>query len=257
MSNCIGVYFSGTGNTRYCVERFLDNYASGAKANSIEHADVLEAIANSQEIVFGFPIYYSHAPKIVRDFITQHGALFNGKKIFIITTKGLFNAYAVIYARRAFKKCGARFWGSLQINMPDNIRDLKIMQLVFNYEKDPKIIAKAEKKIDKAALKFKSGKKVKSGTNILNYIIGFFFKILFFYPKTNKYKTAPKVHSERCNGCGLCAEICPKKNITMVQEKAAGGSNCTLCYRCFGRCPQQALTVLGKKVYGQYYLNCD
>lgn len=32
----IGIYFSGTGNTRYCIEKFLEEYSTGSQAYSIE-----------------------------------------------------------------------------------------------------------------------------------------------------------------------------------------------------------------------------
>ncbi len=37
----VGIYFSGTGNTRFCVERFLACYEGSAKAFSMEggHCD--------------------------------------------------------------------------------------------------------------------------------------------------------------------------------------------------------------------------
>ena len=36
---------------------------------SIESPNAIEAIRKSQNIVFGYPIYYSNIPKIVRDYI--------------------------------------------------------------------------------------------------------------------------------------------------------------------------------------------
>lgn len=67
----LGIYFSGTGNTKYCLERFL-NYYDGSQPVSIESPNAIEAIRKSQNIVFGYPIYYSNIPKIVRDYIYQN-----------------------------------------------------------------------------------------------------------------------------------------------------------------------------------------
>jgi len=64
----LGIYFRGTGNTKYCLERFLDYY-DGSKPISIESPDVIEAIRKSQNIVLGFPVHYSNIPKIARDFM--------------------------------------------------------------------------------------------------------------------------------------------------------------------------------------------
>ncbi|MCL2086282.1 MAG: EFR1 family ferrodoxin [Oscillospiraceae bacterium] len=248
----LGIYFSGTGNTRHAVERFVSEVDSTAKSLSIEDGGILDELEKNEMFVFGFPVYYSNIPKIAKDFIIENKASFKGKKVFIIATKGLFNAFGVGYARRIFADCGAEFIGSSQFNMPDNIRDLKIMEVAFDYSKDGKILEKTDKKIAKAADKFKASKRQKSGLNPLNYIIGFFLKILWFYPNTDSYITAPKVDTEKCNSCGLCVKLCPMKNLTIADEKAVSGDKCTVCYRCFGNCPTQALTVLGDKVYGQY-----
>ena len=38
----IGVYFSGTGNTRYCLEKFLSEYQGEEKSFSIEDPNVIK-----------------------------------------------------------------------------------------------------------------------------------------------------------------------------------------------------------------------
>jgi len=247
----VGIYFSGTDNTRLCVERFVSAIDNSANSYSIENKESVTALLQHETVVFGFPVYYSNLPKIAKDFIAENRQDFKGKKVYIITTKGLFNAFGVGYARRMFADCGAEYIGSSQFNMPDNIRDMLIMEMAFskNYRK---IIDKADRKILKAAAKFKAGKPTKSGFNPLNYMLGFFLKILWFYPKTDEYITAPKVNAEKCNGCGKCAELCPMNNIKIVGGKAVSSAKCTICYRCFNNCPTKALTILGSKVYDQY-----
>lgn len=47
----IGIYFSGTGNSKHCVERFLEAYGKGGKAFSIEDETALYRIREQDEIV--------------------------------------------------------------------------------------------------------------------------------------------------------------------------------------------------------------
>lgn len=47
----IGIYFSGTGNSRYALEVFLKKYAESAKAYSIEDVNVVEYIKGHKELV--------------------------------------------------------------------------------------------------------------------------------------------------------------------------------------------------------------
>ena len=248
----LGLYFSGTGNTRYCVEQFVSAVENGAKSFSIEDSNIINELPKHDIIVFGFPIYYSNLPKIVKDFIAENANVFKGKKVFIIATKALFNAYGVGHATNLFKKYGAEYIGSLQVYMPNNIWDSPNGILFSkNYIK---IYKKADEKIAKAAQKYEDNKPTKSGLNILNLVFGAVLKILPFYPKTSNYISAPKIDNEKCTGCEKCVNICPMNNIENVNDKAVSSDRCTICYRCFSYCPEQALTILGKKVYDQYVL---
>jgi len=57
------------------------------------------------------------------------------------------------------------------------------------------------------------------------------------------------VDKEKCTGCGLCKEVCPKgpKIWSMNKNKKACASNlefCHLCINCASRCPEQAIHVI-------------
>ena len=67
----IGIYFSGTGNTKYCVETFIKEYDNTAFAFSIEDENVVQRIMEQQNIAFGYPVQYSNIPKIVKDFVVS------------------------------------------------------------------------------------------------------------------------------------------------------------------------------------------
>ena len=47
-----GIYFSGTGNTKRCVERFLNGIESGAETFALETPQAAEAAKGAREIVF-------------------------------------------------------------------------------------------------------------------------------------------------------------------------------------------------------------
>lgn len=49
-----GVYFSGTGNSKYCVETFLREYGVGGQAVSIEDKNAVAEIQKHEEIVMGY-----------------------------------------------------------------------------------------------------------------------------------------------------------------------------------------------------------
>ena len=100
-----GIYFSGTGNTKYCTEALTQ--ATGGRACSMEAGEALEVLRKSDEIALGYPIYFSDIPRIVKAFITEHAAMFCGKRIFIIATMGLFSGDGAGLAARRRPKSGA------------------------------------------------------------------------------------------------------------------------------------------------------
>jgi 2-oxoglutarate ferredoxin oxidoreductase subunit delta len=55
-----------------------------------------------------------------------------------------------------------------------------------------------------------------------------------------------KIHSNRCKGCGICVEFCPKKVLGINQlEKVevVNEQDCILCRQCEMRCPDYAIFV--------------
>ncbi len=124
----IGVYFSGTGNTKHCIEYLLKLLDPSNPAFAIESKEAISAIKTSDEIVFAYPIYYSNLPKFVKDFIVNHADLWKGKKIFILATMGLFSGDGAGCSARIFKKYGAKILGGLHLKMPDCIGDMKLLK---------------------------------------------------------------------------------------------------------------------------------
>lgn len=244
-----GIYFSGTGNTKRCVERFLNGIENGAETFALETPQAAEAAKGAQEIVFAYPVYYSNLPKIVRDFIVDNAELWRGKRIFIICTMGLFSGDGAGCAARLFKKYQACVVGGLHLKMPDCIGDVKLLKKPLG--KNREIIKKADEKIDRAVASIKRGKYTRNGMGFFAHIAGLFGQRLYFCGKTKKYYDRVKADGEKCIGCGICAGVCPMRNIEMTRGVPEFNGKCTMCYRCFSRCPQKAITILGKRVYVQ------
>ena len=51
---------------------------------------------------------------------------------------------------------------------------------------------------------------------------------------------------DRCDGCGVCVEICPNGAIYLVDGKAvADASLCRDCESCIAACPREAISIAG------------
>lgn len=197
----IGIYFSGTGNTRYCVETFMQAYYPAGETFSIEAADAVQKISMHNEIVLGYPVQFSNIPKILQDFIVDHSYIWKNKTIFIIATMALFSGDGAGILARLLIKQGAVIVGGLHLKMPDSICDEKVLKRSFKENK--KMVAKAKEKIYKSVGKLKKGKAPQEGLGIVSHLAGLFGQRLYFWGKTKKYTDKLKIDSQKCIGCGL------------------------------------------------------
>lgn len=245
----VGIYFSGTGNTKHCISEFINKYDDRASLISIEQSASVKAIKENYFIVFAYPIYFSSLPKIVHDYIEVNKGIFNGKKIFIIATMGLFSGDGTGCSARLFKKYGAQIIGGLHLKMPDCIGDEKALKK--SIEKNKEVVKEADNKISMAVRKLNDGQPTKEGLGILYHAAGLLGQRLWFYNKTRDYSNKLKIDKSKCICCGLCSNLCPMNNIKVTDKKAEPQGKCTMCYRCVSNCPKQAITLLGTKVYEQ------
>lgn len=245
----LGLYFSGTGNSKYCIEKFLQEYDPNAEAFSIEDEELPKKIEQHKELVFSYPVQFSNLPKIMWDFVNQHRQLWQGKRIFVIATMGLFSGDGAGMLARLLYHYGAVITGGLHLKMPDSISDEKALKR--SIEENRRLVAKAGEKAAEAARNMRKGTPPQDGIGSFCHLAGLFGQSLYFYNRTKHYTDKLKIDSASCIGCGQCAAACPMKNITLVDGIAKSGGQCTMCYRCISRCPQQAITLLGKRIVEQ------
>ena len=194
-------------------------------------------------------VYFSNLPKIMRDFILNNREAFEGKKVFIIATMGLFSGDGAGCAERLLAQYGAHIIGGLHLKMPDCIGDEKALKKTP--EQNKQLVKAAEAKIKDAAHKFKSNTPTQEGLGFLYHMAGLFGQRLWFYNKTKDYSDKLKIDADKCVGCGACVQLCPLGNLKITDKKAQANGKCTMCYRCVSNCPKQAITLLGKTLYEQ------
>ncbi len=249
----IGVYFSGTGNTKYCVEYFLRLLDQKASCISIENSSLKEKVKEETFIVLGYPIYYSNLPKIFYDFLEKNKALFEHKDVFIICTMALFSGDGAGCAARILRKYGANIIGGLHLKMPDCIADVKLLKKTP--AQNHRLIQNAEQKIRESILCFKNGNPAQDGLSLLSHLIGLFGQRLWFQQMVRDYSNKLTIDKDSCIACGKCISSCPMKNLYLKDGVATPKGKCTMCYRCVNECPVMAITLIGKKVHTQWKMD--
>ena len=245
----VGIFLSGTGNTKHCVQKFLSELDTDVTCIPIEDIQSIDAIRNNDVVLLAYPTQFSNVPFMVRDFVIKNKDLWEGKKVFLITTMGAFSGDGTGCLARVLKKYGATILGGMQIHMPDAVCDSKLLKK--SLEENKSIIREADEKIEKAVRDIKqTGKYPKEGLSFPAHLAGLFGQRLWFYNKTTGYSKKLKI-SDSCIGCGLCASNCPMGNLVIQKGKAVNLGKCAMCYRCISSCPKKAITLLGKEVVEQ------
>lgn len=244
----LGIYLSGTGNTKHCTEKLVHLLDENAQAVPMEGKQTTELLSQHDFIVFAYPVQYSNAPVMVRDFIKKNAGIWKDKKVLCLATMGLFSGDGAGCCARLLKKHGAKVVGGLHLCMPDSICDVKLLKR--SVEKNQKIIRVADRKIEKWAEKIRQGKYPKDGLYFYDRIAGLLCQRLWFYGKTKDYSDRLKI-SGNCTGCGMCTRLCPMENLVLENGRAEAGDRCTMCYRCISSCPAKAITLLGDRIVEQ------
>lgn len=245
----IGLYFSGTGNSRYAAVKLLEACGCEPEVYAIEDAEASRQLAQHDRLVFAYPVQYSDVPMIVRQFVSDHAEMWLGKQVFIIATMALFSGDGAGALARLLKRHGAIILGGLHLKMPDSIADEKVLKR--SQQKNCCLVKAAEQKIVQAAGKIRISVYPQQGIGIFSRLAGLLTQRLWFGYRTKGYHGGLKIDADRCIGCGRCAKLCPMDNIRMVEGTVQTADRCTLCYRCVNLCPEQAITLLGKKVVAQ------
>lgn len=249
------LYFSGTGNTKYCMEYLAKEWDKDAVVCSLEEPQAVDLLRKEQEIVFGYPVYYSSLPKIVQDFVSGRSGLWKGKKVFLVATMAAFSGDGTGVAARMLQKYGARIIGGLHLKMPDCILDVKALKKSETQNKQ--MVEQTRRKMSQTVSKIKMGTYPQEGLSKWSRIAGLFGQRLYFGGKTKSYTDKLKIDASKCIKCGKCASLCPMKNIMIKDGQVCTQGKCTMCYRCISNCPAEAVTLLGKKVVAKQFTDYE
>ena len=227
-----------------------------ARCLSIEDgADFRTEIEGRDAIAFCYPVYGSRVPRIMREFVAGHMNELAGKKIVILATQFLFSGDGARAFTDMFEKGVIEVIYAEHFSMPNNQCNAPLLGQPSK-GKIQRHLDKAEVKVARACRDIKNGVVVKRGFSRFSQALGSIQgRIWQGDSKENRSsKSKPKLTLEQkaksdakidkdCSLCGLCASICPMKNLEILQGAITQKNNCTVCYRCVNRCPRKAITV--------------
>ena len=258
----ITLYFSGTGNTKFLAEVFSRNM--GAKCLSIEaDADFVAEITAHDTIAVCYPIYHSRVPLVMRRFVHAYKAAFAGKKLAILVTQQALSGDGARVFTDLFAVGEVDVIYAEHFNMQQNMGNIPVWSALFapTTRSRRKFTEKTETKVRRVCESIKNGVVKKRGFTQFSQYVG------YIQGKPWQKDTASimpvrlekrlmqdvRIHPN-CTSCGVCAKICPMKNLQHRGGQIRPQNNCTVCYRCVNRCPQKAITVyVHRKPKWQYH----
>ncbi len=253
------LYFSGTGNTKYVVDKFSSLFEENEYIKqSIEHEnfDYANTIANSETIILAYPIHDSMMPFIMIEFLNQYKEAFRDKKLITIAVQMLFSGDGGALAYRQLKSVGVKLLHSVHINMPNNLTNVFVFK-ALPIEKTNHIIIKADKKIKEVVNKINQGKTLRMGRRFYSRAVGFLTQRGLGKPFMKYARKKLHIYHEKCIKCKKCIDLCPVNNLYLQDNQIKTKNLCTLCYRCINACPTQAISQLGLKPPKIQYIRKD
>jgi len=240
-------YFSGTGNTWFAATKL--NEALGieqSKCYSIENDYVKEnmndLIREADQIILGYPIYGSEAPRVMQTFINEMPTLKVTKPIAVFCTQAFMSGDGANYLVDVLLKKGYQLTQTLELKMSNNFY-VPVFIRAFKVGDDEQVLkrnTKAHKKIiEFAGLIRQSEKSIKS-INSLHTLLGDTQRkhMDTYITKVNENLFA----DESCTKCGKCVKLCPVKNIHL-SSKIEFASHCIACMRCYQSCPTSSIQI--------------
>ncbi len=234
MSNVDIYCFSGTGNTLLLCQRMkkvFDAKGSRTRLLRIENEDPKNVVPENI-IGLAFPVAIFTTYPLVFNFIKGMPKV-DGTKVFMLDTMGGLSLGVVSQVKSILKRKGYKTMGAKEFVMPDNFTPSPEKDL-----KNPDLIEKAYLKAEKYAEKLWDGKTSWSSIPVLPWATFYLSQMIFKIPSFRKKSI--KMDKDKCVKCGLCAKLCPTKNITM-RDYPVFLDKCELCMRCVAFCSAHAL----------------
>jgi ferredoxin/flavodoxin len=240
-------HFTGTGNSLW-VARTLAQELGDAELASLPDWKPGKTI-DANVIGLVFPVHIWGVPHRILQFVKE----LEGKQadyVFAIAVNAGQFANTLVQLKKILSESGLNLAAGFEITMPSNYIP---WGGPGSKEKQNQRFDSARKKISGivAAIRAKNRGTVEKGPLWQRVLFTLIYKVSFpQIPKMDKKFWA----DEKCNGCSVCARLCPSANIILQGGKPTWNHRCEQCFACLQWCPQQAIQY-GKKTlrYERYH----
>lgn len=245
MKRVTAIYFSPTGTTAKTTLEIARTIAARTGA-AIEEVDITTPLMRERElsftsldiVVFGSPVYIGRMPNLISPYYRS------------ITGNGALAVAVAVYGNRNFDNGLSEL---TDILTQDGFRCIAAGAFIGEHSfsrtlaasrPDAQDLQRAREFAEAVYAKLCSG-----AESIAEPIPGEHAPYISFYKATDSQgnpidirKVKPVTDSYLCDGCGLCARLCPMGSISSENPQITEGI-CIKCGACIKRCPRGARNI--------------
>ncbi|MBP2630365.1 MAG: 4Fe-4S ferredoxin [Firmicutes bacterium] len=240
-------YFTGTGNSLK-IAKDLKKY--------LEDAEIVRLCKNSEpsentladKIGFVFPVYFRGLPHLVKRFV-ENMPIYKSVYYFAVANYGSSAAISFQQLHNILINKGGGLSATFGIPMPGN--------MWFMYYPHPKKdfidrINSEPQETATIAAAIRSKLKTATSSTITDSAAEDIYRAFAPHHMDESFWTKAD-----CNGCGVCAKICPANNINILQGRPDWQHHCEYCLSCIHCCPQEAIEYKQDSINKERYHHPD
>ncbi|GHU64587.1 iron-sulfur protein [Clostridia bacterium] len=225
-------YFTGTGNSLKDAKRIGDVLSADGGCGIYSMSGEPPVVtADTETVGFVYPTYFWGIPLRVKKFAETLDLSGCGKTYcYAVTTCGGTAGNALGQLNAALKIHGGKLNYGTKHKMFSNYI------LMYDLETD---IAGITAQTDQTLLPILEDIKNRKQNRVVNHrIVNIFWSSIM---RRIPDKDRNFVVSDACTSCGVCAEVCPVKNIRMENGRPDFLHRCERCVACINYCPMRAI----------------
>lgn len=247
------IYYSNTGNTKIICE-YIQKKVTKLQLELFDILkDDISSLAEYDVAGFAFFTDAMKPSKIFLDYVRKLKDT-KGKHAFSVNTYGLMSGKAAKIMYNTLKKADMIVIGSHSLHTPENNAPMILGGNASEKSPDDKeraafenFIAELNAQIDNI-INHNPVKSSKPKIGLMNSLIPAGIDFTKFISGEVKMQ----VDKSKCKKCGVCAQVCPVKTISMKEEVTIDNTNCQKCWSCYNHCFSQAIYTGKYKGEGQY-----
>lgn len=235
-------YFSATGNSLWAARQFGQRFGMTpvSVADAMKKGDCRFDLAGSPFVMFIFPVHsWGPAISMLKFIRRMELSGTEGKPVYAVCTCGDDCGRSDELIGKALAARGQKLTRCFSVIMPNSYILLPYFD-IDSKELEQRKLENAPARIEEIASAIESGEPAEglykrgSGSWFKSKVINYGFR------RYMQGETAFRTTAD-CNGCGLCAQVCPEDNIKLMDGLPRWDKHCVQCLSCIHRCPRRAI----------------